>query len=91
MTRRSAFPGFDAVGDGAARRRALVARLVAERQALGITQAEIAARMGTSQPAVARLEAGGLDARLSTVDRYADALGRRLDWQLSNADDRSDP
>jgi predicted transcriptional regulator len=38
--------------------------------------------MGTSQSAVARLESGELDARLSTVERYAAALGRTVDWQV---------
>jgi len=46
-----------------------------------LSQTEIAARMGTSQSAVARLESGELDVRLSTLERYAAALGRTVDWQ----------
>jgi predicted transcriptional regulator len=38
--------------------------------------------MGTSQPAVARLESGAADARLTTLERYAVAVERRLDWRL---------
>ena len=38
--------------------------------------------MGTSQSAVARLETGTSDVLLSTVDRYATALGWRLEWSL---------
>jgi predicted transcriptional regulator len=38
--------------------------------------------MGTSQPAVARLEAGVVDARLSTLERYAEAVGERLELRL---------
>jgi predicted transcriptional regulator len=38
--------------------------------------------MGTSQSAVARLERGDLDARLSTLERYAAAVDRTVDWQL---------
>ncbi len=38
--------------------------------------------MGTSQSAVARLETGGSDVLMSTVDRYASALGWRLGWTL---------
>ena len=34
--------------------------------------------MGTSQSAVARLEAGEADMRLSTVQRYAAAVGREV-------------
>ena len=73
------FPGFDRMLQ---RRRRLVADLVARRRELGLSQAEIAARMGTSQPAVARLESGAADARLTTLERYAVAVGRRLDWRL---------
>ncbi|MUL85450.1 helix-turn-helix transcriptional regulator [Mycobacterium sp. CBMA247] len=66
----------------AGERRRLLATLTARRQAAGLSQTEIAARMGTSQSAVARLEAGGSDARISTVERYAAALGSQLCWQV---------
>jgi transcriptional regulator with XRE-family HTH domain len=64
------------------RRRALMAELVEARKERGLSQTEIAAQMGTSQSAVARLERGDVDARLSTVERYAAALGRTVDWQV---------
>src|SRR5438445_13450296 len=72
------FPGFKEM---AQRRQALTADLVARRRALGLSQTEVAARMGTSQSAVARLESGHGDLRLSTLERYAAALGKRLDWR----------
>ncbi len=78
-TRRSVFPGFDALAD---QRREMVSELVTERQRLGLSQTEVAARMKTSQSAVARLEAGDGDLRLSTLQRYAAALGRDLRWRL---------
>lgn len=56
--------------------------LVTLRQEQGWSQTEIAARMGTSQSAVARLERGDLDVRLSTLERYAAALDRTVDWQI---------
>lgn len=56
--------------------------LVAARRERGLSQTEIAARMGTSQSAVARLERGDVDARLSTLERYVAALGRTVDWQV---------
>ncbi len=77
--RRSAFPGFDEV---AARRRALADELVAQRLSLGLSQTEVAARMQTSQSAVARLESGDADVRLSTLERYAAALGQELNLSL---------
>jgi len=64
--------------DEASVRLALVAELVAHRRAAGLSQGEVADRMGTSQPAVARLEAGQVDARMSTVQRYAAAVGAQL-------------
>lgn len=59
-----------------------MAELAANRQRLGLSQTEVAARMGTSQSAVARLESGGSDARLSTLERYAEALGVELHWRV---------
>jgi transcriptional regulator with XRE-family HTH domain len=73
------FPGFK---EAAERRRALAGALADERLALGLSQTEVAARMGTSQSAVARLESGDADIRLSTLERYAAALGHRLDVRL---------
>jgi transcriptional regulator with XRE-family HTH domain len=74
------FPGFREM---AQRRRSLAAALSAKRVELGLSQTEVAARMKTSQSAVARLESGKADLRLSTLERYAAALGQRLDWKLS--------
>lgn len=50
------------------------------------TQTWVAAQMETSQSAIARLERGEIDPRLSTLQRYAAALGRRLDWSLEDVD-----
>ncbi|MGZ4726906.1 MAG: helix-turn-helix domain-containing protein [Acidimicrobiales bacterium] len=52
--------------------------LVELRHQQGLSQTTVAARMRTSQSAVARLEAGDSDARLSTLARYASALGTEL-------------
>ena len=85
-SRRSAFPGLE---DLAGRRRALIDALVRARQTCALSQTEIAARMGTSQSAVARLESGELDARLSTLERYAAALGHTVDWQVRPSEESS--
>ena len=79
-SRRSVFPGFDELSEP---RRQVVAELTDERRRLGLSQTEVAARMQTSQSAVARLEAGDGDLRLSTLQRYAAALGRDLQWRLA--------
>ena len=77
--RRTAFPGLQGL---ATRRRELVSELVKARQEHGLSQTEVAARMGTSQSAVARLERGDLDVRLSTLERYAAAVGHTVDLRL---------
>jgi ribosome-binding protein aMBF1 (putative translation factor) len=61
----------------------LVRELAEQRQAAGLSQTEIAARMGTSQSAVARLESGTVDVRASTLERYAAAVGSEITWKLN--------
>jgi predicted transcriptional regulator len=82
--RRRGSPGLEGL---AARRRELIEELVRARRDAELSQTEIAARMGTSQSAVARLESGELDARLSTLERYAAALGRTVDWQVRSSEE----
>jgi predicted XRE-type DNA-binding protein len=80
-------PGFReiALRRMAAQRRQLVTELTAERQAARLSQTEVAARMGTSQSAVARLESGEADARASTLERYAAAIGHQITWELRSS------
>lgn len=74
-------------GDTEARRRGyqgakeafdLGARVRVERERLGLTQTELAERMATTQPTIARLEAGGVTPSLETLHRAAEALGLEL-------------
>lgn len=51
--------------------------LIAARARAGITQAELALRMGTTQSAIARLESGKRTPSIDTVQRYARAIGCR--------------
>ena len=55
------------------------------RGAAGLSQRELAARMSTSQAAVARLEAGGTSATLATLQKAASALGLELNIDLAPA------
>jgi ribosome-binding protein aMBF1 (putative translation factor) len=77
-----ALPGFRemALRRMAAERAGLVRELVGQRQAAGLSQTEVAARMGTSQSAVARIESGATDTRASTLERYAAAVGGEINW-----------
>ena len=54
------------------------------RSAAGLTQADVAARIGTTQSAVARLESaiGKHSPSIATLQRYASALGYRLQVRL---------
>lgn len=54
------------------------------RAAAGLTQTDIAERIGTTQSAVARLESGGgrHSPSLATLRKYAGALGYRLEVRL---------
>jgi ribosome-binding protein aMBF1 (putative translation factor) len=80
-------PGFRemALRRMAAERRRLVSELTAQRQSAGLSQTEVAARMRTSQSAVARLESGDADTRASTLERYAAAIGCHISWRLHDA------
>jgi DNA-binding XRE family transcriptional regulator len=78
-------PEFPALVDAHLERRRLQRTLAAKRQELGLTQAEVAARMETSQSAVARIEAGEVDAKMSTLQRYAIAIGHEIEFSLRSA------
>ena len=55
------------------------------REAAGLTQRELATRMSTSQAAVARLEAGGTGATLTTLQKAAAALDMTITVNLAPA------
>jgi len=60
------------------------------RLAAGLTQAELARRIRTTQSVVSRWERGGDEPRLSTLDRILRACGRRLSLTVEDDDvDRS--
>lgn len=53
----------------------LAERVRQVRELVGLTQAELTSRIGSAQPAVARLEAGGSTPSFATLRRIAAALG----------------
>jgi predicted transcriptional regulator len=63
----------------------IAAELVKARLRAGLSQAELAARMGTSQSAIARLESGQTLPSTKTLLRYAEATGSRFHLRLSAA------
>ncbi len=69
---------FAASLEDARSRSALLRSLIDARKAEGLTQATVAEQMGTTQSAISDFEGGTSDPRLSTLHRYARAVGRRL-------------
>lgn len=65
----------------------LLDALLKARQEAGLTQAQVAERMGTQAPAVARLEralaTGKHSPSVATLRRYVKACGRRLVLQVA--------
>jgi transcriptional regulator with XRE-family HTH domain len=79
-------PSVKAEYDVEAEEFTLLDELLRARRRAGLTQAEVAARMGTKTPAVARLEGGGGSQRhspsIATLRKYAEAVGCRLEIRL---------
>jgi transcriptional regulator with XRE-family HTH domain len=55
------------------------------RHAAGLTQTELASRLGVSQPEIARLEGRGANPRLTTLVQAVEATGSVLDISLRPA------
>jgi transcriptional regulator with XRE-family HTH domain len=56
----------------------LASAVIDVRNRAGLTQQELARKMGTTQPVVARLESGRSRPSMRTLERLADATGSRL-------------
>ncbi|MGH8900901.1 MAG: helix-turn-helix domain-containing protein [Egibacteraceae bacterium] len=57
------------------------------RKAAGLTQKELATRMGTTASAIARLEAGGTSPTFATLEHLAAALGVQLRLEVADTTD----
>src|SRR5690625_4182142 len=66
----------------------LLLRLRRERERLGLSQTEVARRMGRNQSVVSNLERLGADPRWSSIRRYATALGVEITYHFESEDDR---
>ena len=56
----------------------LISQLIEARLNKGITQQELAERMGTKQSAIARIESGNANPSIAFLEKLARALGGRL-------------
>ena len=65
----------------------LLDALLKARQEAGLSQADVAQRMGTHAPAIARLErslaTGKHSPSISTLRKYLHACGKQLQWHIS--------
>ena len=49
----------------------------------GVTQEELAARLQTKKTAISRIENHAVDIKLSTIERFAEAIGKRLTLKIA--------
>ena len=79
-------PEFKVVYDDLETEYVLLRELLQARKREGLTQAEVAKKMGTKAPAVTRLETALSDDRqsptLATLKKYAQAVGCKLEVHL---------
>jgi ribosome-binding protein aMBF1 (putative translation factor) len=78
-------PAFKAHYDALAPEFEIAAELLKARARSGLSQAEVAKRMGTTQSVVARLESGQTLPTTKTLLRFAKATGSRVHLRLSAA------
>lgn len=68
---------------------AILTELIDARAKASLSQSDVAARMKTTQPAIARLEGGAHRASLKTLRSYAEATGHRLRIVLEPLQDKA--
>ena len=82
--KQMADPAFRRIYEEEAEKKELWLQLVEARSVSGLTQQQVAERMGVSQAQVARIEKAGYDAyTLRTLRRYIEALGDEFSLQVS--------
>ena len=53
------------------------------RESVGYTQEEVAEKLHTKKSAISRIENHAEDIRLSTLEKFADVLGKRLEVKIA--------
>lgn len=82
--KQMADPKFRAIYEEEAAKKELWLQLVDARKAVGLTQEQLAKRLGVSQAQVARLERRGYeDYTLNSLRRYVEALGEGFTLEIS--------
>lgn len=61
----------------------LISQLIGARIKKGLTQAQLAKKMGTKQSAIARVEGGNANPSIAFLEKLTQALGSKLTIQIS--------
>lgn len=75
-------PGFRAGVAVARARLDLAQKIYDARKKAGVSQPELARRLGTSQAAISRMEGGGQNMTIDTIESIAKALGGRFEGHI---------
>ena len=78
-------PAVQAAHESQAAEFDMARELIAARSRAGLTQSDVAERMGTTQSVIARLEGGKAVPSMRSVQRYAQAVGARAVVRLEPA------
>lgn len=62
----------------------LVRQLVQARERRGIKPAEVARRMGVDRSVITRFESGGTNPTMATINRYAEAVGVMITYEVTD-------
>jgi HTH-type transcriptional regulator / antitoxin HipB len=82
--RKAKSPTFDKNFEAGYRAFEFSVMLRQAREEAGVTQETIARRLHTKKSAISRIENHAEDIRLSTLEKYANALGRKIRVQLTD-------
>lgn len=69
--------------DRLAPRYAIISEVIAVRLKRGLTQKDVAEKLGTKQSAIARLESGNINPSLEFLQKIAQVMGHKLSIHLS--------
>lgn len=69
--------------DRLAPRYAVISQLIAARLKKGLTQGDVAEKLGTKQSAIARLESGNVNPSIEFLQKIAQVMGYKLSIHLS--------
>ncbi|MBI3299435.1 MAG: helix-turn-helix transcriptional regulator [Elusimicrobia bacterium] len=75
-------PNFRASVEKAMARRRVAQQIYDARTKAGVSQPELARRLGTSQAAISRMEAGAQNMTIDIIESVARALGGRFESQI---------